>query len=1362
MEQRQVQEAVSESRASAYQRQFPLHWAAARGLYDAVDSLLSSGADPTLRDNSRLTPLHHSFKNKHIRVSLLLLQQAGVFLGDTLLQEKLDRASRLPSVSGLRRPTSSTSTSAICSENSRMTPLDVLSKTLRGSLKAAAISGYGGEVLSFGKADYQLGYEPPNAADVLHPRRVNALKHMDVVRISASAHASMAVTRDGQLYTWGHGKGGRLGHGDDAVQLLPRLVSALSDRVVTEVATAENHCAVITHEGEVFTFGSNRWGQLGHGKACVTLTSAPQKVEALRRVRAVAVACGTTHTAIVTSPGDLWTFGGGKSGQLGYLVENHQMGLPRKVVLVRPGEGLIKTSRRVVAVSAAASSTVVITKAHGDDEERYGDFGRSTGKVNEVYQWGHGNYSPMKVRFGMLSTSSAGVTTHIASDAPASVCDGGTSWEEQKERVNIVQVSAAKYHNVALCSTGQVFTWGFGADSLGLGQNLSSTHSSTPKLVTAMLPSVCNGRAVHVSASSSHTAVLTESGDLYTWGTSDDGAALGQGGERWQPVARRVAGVKRAIMVAAAPEHTVVLLAAMLPRKPHEHAEQVTMSDIARALPSVNFTTNMIVDHDSLALASAEEELKRPLDIHGHLFRHRCHLPKAGTFSDSDSEDYNDEPISADAELFAHGDISLDEESSSEQEDSNASRRKDELCTETSPARILSLKQMCEVVLAPTVDLKSAPLLLTLADAYDAPDLMRYCAAVIKLNLDAVFVMGKPHLDWPAMLDIANVHELWDNTDDAQCTIQEDEEQHIFNEEFNYYDLHIESAEVVPATIDNSNISSVSVPNVLHCIEEVEDSGCESSNAVVPSAKAVRRQLARISELSLLEASGVILTQKQKQLLARDRDAQVRSKPIDMLDGGGKVPPEAQFASGETLENVDVNRAVDVIVTTTECAACGIKCPNHGAYLDHMKGRRHTLRMVAIAVEQEEEKLRDLQRQKDEERKSRKAWGSHTASSVTKKPEEPEGDQLQEHGSQLSTKKKTSFRDLLEEEARKVAAPPPLLACPPSSSTPVLTRLNSQSSTSGAGKSQQSPLVLGEFISPNTHGSRKSLKAGAVTTVPPVVPAWSTPNNTSTTPSIVPILSSGVKRSGSASDGGKHVVRSLSFADIIAEEEIERSQLKGGFGPQGSRWHMVKKTRSLSLEDIQGEQREEQEKARLRRIQKEAEDALKKEKRDIARAIRLSKLAAAAEAGAGENNNANNSTQNTASRVAGRRRSRKAPSANDGGSHVHTNTRHVHTNTSNVHTNTPSAEKVDSSGEARNNGPRRSKTESKSESKIESSECKTVGSTEVLNKEERCRSEGSIHNRQRSKTNTAAGARANKSEVEASICIPATASESAT
>ena len=89
---------------------------------------------------------------------------------------------------------------------------------------------------------------------------------------------------------------------------------------------------------------------------------------------------------------------------------------------------------------------------------------------------------------------------------------------------------------------------------------------ASPQLVEGMLPENGGELAVAVSAAEHHTAVITEQGHLFTWGATFGKNVLGHEGVRWQPSPKQVAGIHRAVTVAAAKEHNVVLMGTNFPK----------------------------------------------------------------------------------------------------------------------------------------------------------------------------------------------------------------------------------------------------------------------------------------------------------------------------------------------------------------------------------------------------------------------------------------------------------------------------------------------------------------------------------------------------------------------------------------------------------------------------------------------------------------------------------------------------------------------------------------------------------------------------------------------------------------------------
>ena len=62
------------------------------------------------------------------------------------------------------------------------------------------------------------------------PRMIEALRGRVEVKVAAGGAHSAAITDQGELYTWGKGRYGRLGHGDSDDQMRPKLVEALKGR----------------------------------------------------------------------------------------------------------------------------------------------------------------------------------------------------------------------------------------------------------------------------------------------------------------------------------------------------------------------------------------------------------------------------------------------------------------------------------------------------------------------------------------------------------------------------------------------------------------------------------------------------------------------------------------------------------------------------------------------------------------------------------------------------------------------------------------------------------------------------------------------------------------------------------------------------------------------------------------------------------------------------------------------------------------------------------------------------------------------------------------------------------------------------
>ncbi|XP_072434050.1 E3 ubiquitin-protein ligase MYCBP2 isoform X14 [Chiloscyllium punctatum] len=85
---------------------------------------------------------------------------------------------------------------------------------------------------------------------------------LQAVQVSCGFHHSVILMENGDVYTFGYGQHGQLGHGDVNSRGAPTLVQALP-APCTQVTAGSNHTALLLADGQVFTFGSFSKGQLG-------------------------------------------------------------------------------------------------------------------------------------------------------------------------------------------------------------------------------------------------------------------------------------------------------------------------------------------------------------------------------------------------------------------------------------------------------------------------------------------------------------------------------------------------------------------------------------------------------------------------------------------------------------------------------------------------------------------------------------------------------------------------------------------------------------------------------------------------------------------------------------------------------------------------------------------------------------------------------------------------------------------------------------------------------------------------------------------------------------------------------------------
>ncbi|KAL5669130.1 hypothetical protein ACJX0J_021351, partial [Zea mays] len=298
-----------------------LHLATWRNHLPIVRRLLDAGADPDARDGeSGWSSLHRALHFGHLCIASVLLQ----FGASLALEDTKGR-----------------------------TPVDLIScpvSQANGDFPDAVAT----EVFSWGSGtNYQLGTGNVHIQKL--PCKVEALHGSYIKTVAASKFHSVAVSSNGELYTWGFGRGGRLGHpdihsGQTTAVITPRQVTVgLGRKRVSVVAAAKHHTVIATELGNCLP-GDQIEGQLGYPSVHTQPT--PRRVGSLKQ-RIISVAAANKHSTAVADTGEVLTCGCNKEGQLGYSTSNLASNcIPRMVEYLK--------GKVLRGVSAAKYHTIVL------------------------------------------------------------------------------------------------------------------------------------------------------------------------------------------------------------------------------------------------------------------------------------------------------------------------------------------------------------------------------------------------------------------------------------------------------------------------------------------------------------------------------------------------------------------------------------------------------------------------------------------------------------------------------------------------------------------------------------------------------------------------------------------------------------------------------------------------------------------------------------------------------------------------------------------------------------------------------------------------------------------------------------------
>lgn len=285
-----------------------------------------------------------------------------------------------------------------------------------------------GQVYSFGSGSHgESGHE---FIGFLNPSRLLDLP--PIVEVAAGDHFSLLLDDKGIVYSFGQGADGKNGNEKCKNTFIPAQITNVQERFIA-ISAGNDHSLLLKENGDVYTFGSNKYAQLGLSDDDMTVYwgHSPQRIRTLSNI--IAIEAGPTHSLALDHSGDVYSFG---------YNSKYQTGHDGELYITRPRK--IESLKNIVAIAAGNSTSLFLDHA---------GFVYSVGSSN-TGDLGQGNNHECKV------------PTRIEGLPP------------------IVAMSAGSNHSLLVDFKGRLYSFGLGQDGqLGLGYEDDNQIKNLPTIV---------------------------------------------------------------------------------------------------------------------------------------------------------------------------------------------------------------------------------------------------------------------------------------------------------------------------------------------------------------------------------------------------------------------------------------------------------------------------------------------------------------------------------------------------------------------------------------------------------------------------------------------------------------------------------------------------------------------------------------------------------------------------------------------------------------------------------------------------------------------------------------------------------------
>jgi alpha-tubulin suppressor-like RCC1 family protein len=293
-----------------------------------------------------------------------------------------------------------------------------------------------------------------------------------IVNISCSYHSLdsvIALSTNGLIYVWGDNCYGQLGIIPSEKDVPLSCNDFLSEKLpnTKKIFTRSYRSMALTYSGEVYSWGSNIYSQLGY--KFVNYTSCPNRV-ALPNIKKLA--CGENYSLALTDSGEVWGWGSNKYWQL----KNGESDIP---VISYPQKLPLQNVHKIFC---GDHSSMAITK------------------LNEIYVWGRNSHCEL----GLGHSRDIWIPNEVRDSSGTK----SPQWIPTKlDLPNIKKIISTSAQSMALSWDGEIYVWGISLYE----------PSRTPQPYKLDLPKIKK-----ISCGNGILVAITEINEIYVWDRGHD------------------------------------------------------------------------------------------------------------------------------------------------------------------------------------------------------------------------------------------------------------------------------------------------------------------------------------------------------------------------------------------------------------------------------------------------------------------------------------------------------------------------------------------------------------------------------------------------------------------------------------------------------------------------------------------------------------------------------------------------------------------------------------------------------------------------------------------------------------------------